>query len=615
MKFFRTHFIDLFASWLLLAIGSAIAADTLYKPAPDAKDAGVRVAVVIGNSRYPSGALENPKNDAAVMAAALKKFGFDVELKIDATKSDLDGLFKRFGVKAEKSAVALVFYAGHGVQVNGINFLIPIDAAPQNERDLKRELVRLDDVIDDMASAKVKLIFFDACRDNPFARSFSRGSARGLAAPAESSGTLISFSTKHGNTAADGDGKNSPYTSALLAVLESQPQMEIEQMLRKVQQEVKRLTRGQQEPWRYGSLDGDFYFRSPEVEGSAALSRETVDKAISEAVAEAVKKATEHSDFQQRANQQAVVEALKVANEQAAREKAELEKRAEERIARERAEAEYKAAERFSRERAELKESMERMLKEAMDRQNSQLQLERDARRAAGEKVSVQVLTEPLAHNKPLESSLRSEKAQEALGSAVQPAVVPPLSIDDKQLGDEWEYVIKDQVSGLIKNRIRFRTTAATSERQLEEVSFDGLKSFDWVFHPNKASAVAISGDSTFVFGPLWNGKDIPAELLVEGGRGFCNPLQQNLCRLSLTIVGHEQLSLSAGTFDAIRLDGWLTISCPSGSNCPSGGLRSQVWYSIPDKRMLKQEIRRTGGGYGTFGETVELVAIRKAMH
>ncbi|SDG58925.1 Caspase domain-containing protein [Propionivibrio dicarboxylicus] len=192
--------------------------------------------------------------------------------------------------------MALVFYAGHGVQVNGVNFLIPIDAAPQNERDLKHELVRLDDVIDDMASAKIKLIFFDPCRDNPFARSFSRGSARELAAPSEASGTLISFSTKHGNTAADGDGKNSPYTSALLAVLESQPQMEIEQMLRKVQQEVKRLTRGQQGPSRYGSLDGDFYFRPPEVEDSATLSRETVDKAISDAVAETVKKATERSD-------------------------------------------------------------------------------------------------------------------------------------------------------------------------------------------------------------------------------------------------------------------------------------------------------------------------------
>lgn len=244
-----------------------------------------RVAVVIGNSSYPSGALANPKNDATAMAASLKQLGFDVELKIDATKADLDGIFKRFGSKAERATVAALFYAGHGIQVNGSNYIVPVDARPQNERDLKREMIRMDDVIDDMGNAKVKLVFFDACRDNPLARSFGRGSGRGMAAPVEATGTLISFATKHGNTAADGTGTHSPYTKALLEALEAPAGVEIEQILRKVQQGVRQATKGQQEPWRYGSLDGEFYFlaAAPQAD-SAALQQEAIERSVQEAM-------------------------------------------------------------------------------------------------------------------------------------------------------------------------------------------------------------------------------------------------------------------------------------------------------------------------------------------
>ncbi|MBN8475115.1 caspase family protein [Sulfuritalea sp.] len=244
-----------------------------------------RVAVVIGNSSYPSGALANPKNDATAMAAALKMLGFDVELKIDATKADLDGIFKRFSARAERAAVAALFYAGHGIQVNGGNYIVPVDAKPQNERDLKREMIRMDDIIDDMGNAKVKLVFFDACRDNPLARSFARGSSRGMAAPVEATGTLISFATKHGNTAADGAGKHSPYTKALLEALEAPAGVEIEQILRKVQQGVKQATNGQQEPWRYGSLDGEFYFvaAAPRAD-SVAQQQEAIERSVQEAM-------------------------------------------------------------------------------------------------------------------------------------------------------------------------------------------------------------------------------------------------------------------------------------------------------------------------------------------
>ena len=271
---------------------AANSAEPARAAAVSVPEKGARVAIVIGNGNYPSGALANPKNDATAMAASFKKLGFIVELKLDATKADMDAVFKRFSSKAETAGVAALFYAGHGVQVNGSNYLVPIDARPQSERDLKREMIKMDDVIDDMGGAKVKLVFFDACRDNPLSRSFSRGGSRGMAAPVEATGTLISFATKHGNTAADGDGRHSPYTTALLTALESPGGVEIEQMLRRVQQGVRAATNGQQEPWRYGSLDGEFYFQAlaPRAD-NAKLQQEAVDRAVQEAMKRASEQA------------------------------------------------------------------------------------------------------------------------------------------------------------------------------------------------------------------------------------------------------------------------------------------------------------------------------------
>ncbi len=243
-----------------------------------AQAAEKRVALVIGNSAYPTSRLDNPKNDATAMAATFRRLGFDVDLVIDATKADFDAALKRYAAKADKAEAAVLFYAGHGMQANNHNYLVPIDARPQSERDLKREMIRLDDVIDDMGSARVKLVFFDACRDNPLARSFSRGGARGMAAPAEASGTLISFATKHGNTAADGETRHSPYTEALLAALEN-PTDEVHALLRKkVTESVKKKTGGLQEPWAYGSLNGDFYL----IQGPVNV---TVNPTVSESSA------------------------------------------------------------------------------------------------------------------------------------------------------------------------------------------------------------------------------------------------------------------------------------------------------------------------------------------
>jgi len=595
--------------------GRGACAETPRKGGAEASDEGARVAVVIGNSRYPSGALVNPRNDATAIASALRKLKFDVELKLDATKADLDGVFKRFSGKADQSAVAVVFYAGHGIQVSGNNYLIPIDANPQSERDLKREMVRLDDVIDDMGGAKVKIVFFDACRDNPLTRSFSRGGTRGLAAPSEATGTLISFSTKHGNTALDGDGKNSPYTSALLAALEGSQRMEIEQLLRKVQQDVKRDTRGQQEPWRYGSLDGDFYFLSPvPAANTAAVQKEMVDKAVAEAVAEALRKANEQSakdraETQQRINELAVAEALRKANEQVARERAEAERKAEERIARERAEIEQRA----TQERNELRASMERMLKEAIERQNALLMAEREARKASGEAVSPQssATTVIAAPDRKPEKALQLAMVPSSRGQEDKRPASSLAADAGVNVGDAWEYAVRDDKFGGKGHRVIFRVKATSGDQSLEEFTWDGGSRSEWVMG-GELMAVAVPGDSRFMFAPHWANDSLPSGIdVMSGNFPRCKPLEGGFCRVvNLKATGSEKITVAAGTFNTIRLEGWINATNSSGT----GTAPVVAWYSKDQRRLIKQIVTSNKNNPNwNFTEVIELNAIHPA--
>jgi uncharacterized caspase-like protein len=181
-----------------------------------------RTALVIGNSTYSSGPLKNPVNDAADMAAMLKKLGFTVTLKRNARLQEMDDAVEAFGNQLKRGGVGLFYYAGHGVQINGTNYLLPIGAKINKEADVKYQAVDANKILDEMATANngLNIVMLDACRDNPFARSF-RNASRGLAIVSSApSGTFISYSTSPGNVARDGEGRNSPYTSALLKYIQ-----------------------------------------------------------------------------------------------------------------------------------------------------------------------------------------------------------------------------------------------------------------------------------------------------------------------------------------------------------------------------------------------------------
>jgi uncharacterized caspase-like protein len=238
-----------------------------------------RVALVIGNSDYRhTPRLENPRNDAADVGAALKSIGFRVIEGIDLDKAAFDAALNEFAAALEGADVGLFFYAGHGMQVAGRNYLVPVDAWLTSVTALDVEMVRLDSVQRVMVRAvQTSLLFLDACRDNPLTRSLASASGwhapeigRGLAEVASGAGTLISFSTQPGNVALDGAGRNSPFSAALAERLLTSHE-DLNAVLISVRNDVMRLTDGRQVPWEHSALTRRLYL-NPAANRSAAAA-------------------------------------------------------------------------------------------------------------------------------------------------------------------------------------------------------------------------------------------------------------------------------------------------------------------------------------------------------
>ena len=224
-----------------------------------------RVALVIGNSNYAAVTqLRNPKNDAADMAAALRKLGFDVVEGTDVTRRGMDEVIRAFGRKLDGADLALFFYAGHGLQVGGRNYLVPIDAKLERAGDLALDAVDVGVVLAQMeAEKRVNLVLLDACRDNPLARSLARSMGtrsasvgQGLATIQSAIGTMIAYATQPENVALDGEGRNSPFTTALLKHIVT-PGADITIVMRRVRADVIAATKEKQVPWDHSSLTGD----------------------------------------------------------------------------------------------------------------------------------------------------------------------------------------------------------------------------------------------------------------------------------------------------------------------------------------------------------------------
>ena len=258
----------LFLSFIMLCLSVVQAAD--------ANSAG-RTALVIGNSNYQSNPLKNPVNDAKDMARALKFSGFEVTLETDVDLRTMETAVRSFGRSLRKGGTGLFYYAGHGVQVNGSNYLIPIGAVIESQSDVRYEAVNAGLVLGKMEDADngLNIVILDACRNNPFRGSF-RSHTPGLARMDSPTGSLVAYATAPGSVAVDGNGENGIYTKHLVQKMKK-PGLTIEQVLKQVRVAVLEETDEKQTPWESSSLTGTFCF-TPAQSLSGEKTKESSSK-------------------------------------------------------------------------------------------------------------------------------------------------------------------------------------------------------------------------------------------------------------------------------------------------------------------------------------------------
>ncbi len=267
-KFFRHFWWLLGSAFLVSAFASfTFTQETRQLTAEKPPVSNKRTALVIGNANYQTArTLANPVNDATDMAAALKELGFDVISGTDLTLRQMREKVREFGDKLKANGgVGLFYYAGHGVQVKGTNYLIPVDADIAREDEIEDSAYSLDSLFGKVATANngLNIVILDACRNNPFARSWSRSlDAGGLAQVNAPTGTIIAYATEVNKTASDGPGRNGVYTGEFLKAMK-RPYVKIEETFKDVLRAVRESSKGNQTPWLSTSISGDFFFVPP----------------------------------------------------------------------------------------------------------------------------------------------------------------------------------------------------------------------------------------------------------------------------------------------------------------------------------------------------------------
>jgi uncharacterized caspase-like protein len=294
-----------------------------------------RVALVIGNARYKDSPLLNPVNDARALSSALRSAGFEVIELHEQGSAAMRRAIREFGEKLRGKDAGLFYFAGHGVQVRGRNYLVPVDADIKYEDEIEDQSVEIGLVLAKMESAKarVNLVVLDACRNNPFARA-NRSAHNGLAPMEAPIGTLIAFATSPGQVASDGTAGNGLYTSHLVREMTA-PGLKVEDVFKRVRAAVRLASNGRQIPWENTSLEGDFYFREAPRVDTAALERESArrqEEAIRQAVADALTRSRAEADREKQRLERFYAEKLEAEREafrrDAAHRIAELEKAA-----------------------------------------------------------------------------------------------------------------------------------------------------------------------------------------------------------------------------------------------------------------------------------------------
>jgi uncharacterized caspase-like protein len=551
LRLLRGLFTILAGSALALALPAHAERVQNLSPTKAAPGGERRVALVIGNGAYKGAALRNPVNDARAMARALAEAGFAVTLGEDLNRAGMNRAIREFGDSLARGGAGLFYFAGHGMQVRNRNFLIPVDVQIEREDEIEYNSVDANQVLSKMDSAKnsTNIVILDACRNNPFARSFKLA-ATGLAQMDAPSGTLIAFATAPGQVAFDGEGEHGVYTKHLLAQIRNSG-VPVELLFKQVRNGVMADTNERQVPWESSSLRGEFFFlqQSPQAmaEEQQRRQKEQIDSAVTSA--------------------------MKAANERAEREREERERQ-------------------LAQERAELQKRMEQLVQEALARQ-----------RASAQTVSGPLVPEPASAAPPPAIGSAASQTGPRISSSVPVLVatarpttgeVPLNGAAIPRTGDRWEYETKD-----LSNRKLARQSIEVSNidpRGIQErVAVDDGSEFVLIHGPG----LYLSGAGLLQFSPYLLAYD-RLERIPEGEIAlaqFADCSGPRSCSTTSRLMGKESITVPAGTFDTTKVHVDILVrNVGASSILGTGQIRLTIWYAHEARRVVKVVGAAAGG-------------------
>lgn len=606
-----------------------------------------RLALVIGNSGYRDAPLLNPGNDARAMAQVLREAGFTVMERRNLNQAAMRGAIREFGDALAKGGVGLFFYAGHGMQVKGRNFMIPIGHDIRREDEVEDQSVDVGLVLQKMASARnaLNILILDACRNNPFGFG---STAQGLAPLDAPAGTLVAFATAPGQVAADGTDDNSVYTKHLAAYLR-EPGLKVEDTFKRVRAAVRQESGGRQVPWENTSLETDFYFRPPDPKVIAAQEeerRQAQQVAIERAVQEALTRRSEQNAQERAKLEREIAERLaseRAAAERAAQERARLERelsertavarasndrslaqqqdqqkaqkeaidravqegvrRAEERAAQERAKLEREMAERMAAERAAARRAAQQQIAEVERAVQDRIAAVERAAQAAIEQAAKQVanvagVPAPQPATAPPSAAETAPRPAKGIGGE-PPAKIAMAAPDSAaisasraailpKVGDAWTYKATDRDYNTIRERQFTQIVQAVTDREIHVKS--GLKAFVRYDHQWN-TLYFLGGDGMArTFEPFRPTFAFPLEpgKSWQGKFTMRRPDRTFENDMSVTVVGWEDVTVPAGTFRALKLSGisWYRRV----DNNFTGRVVTNLWYVPEVRRFVRSE-------------------------
>ena len=610
----------------------------LVQPGAERKiNSSQRVALVIGNAAYKDAPLTNPVNDARAIALALQESGFSVIARENIDQRGMLAVLREFGDRLRAGGTGLFYYAGHGMQIKGRNYLIPVGANIDREDEVAYSAVDAQAVLDKMEAAGnvANIMILDACRNNPFTRSMRSGQA-GLAQMDAPVGTLLAYATSPGAVASDGNGANGLYTQHLLTAIR-QPGNKVEDVFKQVRANVRRDSQGKQVPWESTSLEGDFYFKG----GPATVAPVDPAQLAEAALWNAVKESTQPLELrvylnrypggkfadvalarldqlQLAATEQAKAEASRKAAAQRAAVEADQKAAAE----RARVEASQKAASERAAAEANQQAAAERVAADAARKQAAERATAEAARKQAAERAAAEAARNEAAQRATAEANERAsiqaaidKRTQELLLSLTAPAAASgatkpapgapgrPLAISNKigfTVGDRWRYQVVDKWRGEVVRNQSFRVDKVLPNGDMEWNNGSILLTPEGSRRQTSPAATEV-----FTYNPQleW----FPRELRV----GYQQNIKFTIGRKTdafetvevhqgtLAVTGKEKVKVPAGEFEAYRIvrDTEFSGQKLDPSERWFGYWRSVFWY-VPELRnyvAYDQEVRIGG--------------------